>query len=537
MTDENTTTPGAADPEDGNTEATGNALDNFEEFEKFAQKFFIPIYRNVPKDFPQNIDITNTGEILNALETKINCLDNTNYVLPTVTAMMKEVKGIFLSSIWQMAELIQSSDFQRIAKLLPDISDWINPRCQYFAMSDLLFICQKENVRDMLPDIADAIENLKKQPEHENLTFAEFVLSSGDQHSLFAQIFDNSPLKDDTYPTPEQEKSAPTAKYRTKKRAKAEGAVTKAPKDLAILTAKRFQYSMSFYQAGDAYLQQLREMEGLRFEDGKLFFNDAEVSQAELRDLRTKEGIQNIDLMTLRFYYSLIFHEFQKTGNLQDIIAVSVPVLTGRNNPNNADVEAVIEKVQSYHNITGVINDESYYQVLNFEYYDKETNIIAFSSPYMNYVIKKVYNVSIKRDKSGNPLFNKSGEPIVLPSYSFLIDSSIERERNKAAAENVVILVSLIEQAGNNLPRIKASTLIERNVQLAERLANSSNPRILLKRTFTKTWELLRKKTRLEAVYKDIKLPDPKNPAFIPTIGNLEEIVFEFPHNGKVNQP
>lgn len=335
-------------------------------------------------------------------------------------------------------------------------------------------------------------------------------------------------------------------KYRTKKKAREAGAITEAPKNLITPTFNGYQYSMSLYQNGGAYLQPLTSMEGLQFKNGTLFFKGAsmkKVSEAELRDLRTKEGIQSLDLITLRFYYTLLFDQFQRSNCkvLQDFIIVSVPLLTGRNNPTEADINAAIAKVQSYHNVMGVIKGrtptgkptESYYQVLNFEYYDKKHNIIAFSSPYMNYVIKTVYNLSIRKDKNGKPKLKRSGEPLTLPSHSYLIDSSIIKERNKAAAENVQILVNLIEQAGDNIPRIKASTLIKRNVQLAERLETVSNPRTLLKTTFTKTWELLRTKTRLEEVYEDIKLPDPNDPAFIPTMRTLDKVVFTFPHNGK----
>ena len=151
----------------------------------------------------------------------------------------------------------------------------------------------------------------------------------------------------------------------------------------------------------------------------------------------------------------------------------------------------------------------------------------------MNYVIRTIYNLSIRKDKNGKPKLKKSGEPLTLPTHSYLIDSSIVKERNKAAAENVIILVTLIEQAGDNIPRIKASTLIERNVQLAERLEETANPRALLNRVFTKTWELLRTKTRLTEVYKNIQLPDPKDPAFMPTMRTLDKVVFTFPHEGK----
>lgn len=335
-------------------------------------------------------------------------------------------------------------------------------------------------------------------------------------------------------------------KYRTKAKAERAGAITEAPANLAIPTFNGYQYSMSLYKEGGAYLQPLTSMDGLQFKKGKLYFAGGrmkEVSEAELRDLRTKEGIEELDLTTLRFYYSLLFDQFQRSNYkvLQDFIIVSVPLLAGRNNPTSQDINAVIAKVQSYHNVMGVIKGktptgkpaESYYQVLNFEYYDKKRNIIAFSSPYMNYVIKTVYNLSIRKTKDGKPKLKRSGEPLTLPTHSYLIDSSIVKERNKAAAENVIILVTLIEQAGDNIPRIKASTLVERNVQLAERLEAAKNPRTLLKTTFTKTWELLRTKTRLTEFYKNIQLPEPGDPAFMPTMRTLDKVVFTFPHDGK----
>lgn len=336
--------------------------------------------------------------------------------------------------------------------------------------------------------------------------------------------------------------------YRTKAKAKEQGAITEAPKSLITPTYKNYQYSMSLYQDGNAYLQPMESVEGLKFERGKLYFvgqRMREVSEAELRDLRTKKGIQEIDLSALQYCYSILYDQFQRSGYklVQDYIVVSVSLLAGRNNPKDEDVNAVIRKIQSYHNIMGVIKTEtptgkiaeSYYQVLNFEYYDKSHNIIAFSSPYMNYVIKKLFDLSINRGNNKKVTRKKLRETNIAPTHSYLIDSSIVRERNKGAVENVIILVALIEQAGQNIPRIKASTLIERNVQLAERLATSRNPRALLKTTFTKTWEILRTKTRLQEVYQDIELPDPKDPAFIPTMATLDKVVFTFPHKGKKN--
>lgn len=344
----------------------------------------------------------------------------------------------------------------------------------------------------------------------------------------------------------------PKSKYRTVAKAREMGAITESSKNLIIPTIPRYQYSMSLYQERDAYLQPLNDdsMEKLTLSNGRLFFKGEgarEVSEAELRDLRTNRGIENIDLVTLRYYYSIIFNQFQnsKFQTLQDVITVGVPLLAGRKNPKERDAKAVIDKLKSYHNIMGVIKNtrngkirESYYQVLNFEYYDENHNIVAFSSPYMNYVIKSIYNLSIKAVPARSvPSINRI---TIRPTHSYLIDESIIKERNKAAVENVINIVCLIEQSGRNTPHIKASSLIERNVQLAKRLEHSKNPRAILKTTFTKTWELLESKTRLDQVYKDILLPRKNEkgqypPEFMPTVSNLD-IMFEFPHKGRLKK-
>ena len=334
--------------------------------------------------------------------------------------------------------------------------------------------------------------------------------------------------------------------YRTVAKAKQKGAITEAPKSLIIPTLPNYQYSMSLHQEGGAYLQPLSSMDNLQFKEGKLYFSDArarEVSEVELRDLRTKEGIEDLDLSTLRFFYSILFDQFQRSNYkvLQDFIIVSAPLLAGRKDPTAQEVNSVIAKIQSYHNMMGVIKGnrngkttESYYQVLNFEYYDEQHNIIAFSSPYMNYVIQTIYDSAIRKDREGKPKLKHNGEPLTLPNHSYLIDESIIRERNRAAVENVILLVQGIEQAGGNGYKVRPQTLIDRNPQLAERLErDTSHKAQILKRAFVKTWELLREKTRLQEVYKDIQLPDPKDPKFIPTSKTLDEPI-EITHKGKV---
>lgn len=332
-------------------------------------------------------------------------------------------------------------------------------------------------------------------------------------------------------------------------RAKAGDIYKKIPQNLAVPTLPGYQHGLSLYQNGNAYLQPLTSTDGLKFQNGLMYFAGEQmrrVSEVELQNMKTKEGIENIDLALLRVFYSIILSAFEATSckTLKPNITLFVPDLAEflglQRNLNKQDLTRVISKTQQFHNIVGVMHEtrngkptQSLYQVLNFESYDDKKNTITFSSPYMNHVIETVYNIAIRRDKKGAPRLKSNGEPMRLASHSYLVKSEISKERNKTAVENVIIITTLIEQAGDNVPRIKANTIIERNPQLQQRLENSTNKRQFLKRTFEKTWELLRTKTRLQEVYRNIQLPDPKDPANIPTVATLESTVFSFPHDGK----
>lgn len=335
--------------------------------------------------------------------------------------------------------------------------------------------------------------------------------------------------------------------YRTK--SQAVGAINDIPNAIAVPTMQNYQYVMSLKAAGNAYMQPLASTDGLKFSDGRMYFIGNElqpVSEVELQNMVTNEGIESIELGMLRIFYSIILTEFEKTNckQLRDVITLYVPDLAEsmglQRNLNKAGIQRIIDNVQSFHNIVGVMHgtrggkpSQSLYPVLNFEGYDDKKNTISFSSPYMNMVIKTVYKLAIQYKKDGEPKLTRRGEPVRIPTHSFLIKASIAKERNKAAVENVILIVQLIEQCGDNTPHISATTLIERNPQLERRLAEAKNKTSLLKRTFETTWRILREQTFLQEKYQDIRLPDPKDPAMIPTQKNLDSIVFNFAHKGK----
>lgn len=338
--------------------------------------------------------------------------------------------------------------------------------------------------------------------------------------------------------------------YRTKAKA---GDLDEIPTRLAFPTMAKYQNSLGLYDAGEAYIQPIKSTDGLRFDNGKMFFAEGllkQVSEVELQNMKTKEGIDSIDLPLLRTFYSIIFNAFEQSEykNLKPVITLYVPELARylgvrKSGLNKEDITNIIIKTQAFHNIVGIQHGvrngkptQSIYPVLNFEGYNEEKNTISISSPYFNNLIRTLYDLAVKKDKDGKPKLKKSGSPtFALPMHSYLVSADIAKERNKVAVENVFIIVALIEQAGGlNVPRIKASTLVERNVQLQERLQANAKPNRLLSTTFKKTWELLRTKTTLQQDYYNIQLPDPKDPANIPTMTTLKDIIFSFPHDGKV---
>lgn len=339
--------------------------------------------------------------------------------------------------------------------------------------------------------------------------------------------------------------------YRTKAKA---GNLDEIPTSLAFPTMAKYQYSIGLHNEGDAYIQPLTSTDGLSFDDGKMFFADnriKQVSEVELQNMKTKEGIDTIDLPLLRTFYSIIFNAFQKTNyqQLKPVITLYVPELAKylglrKSGLNREDITGIIIKTQAFHNIVGIQHGtrngkpvQSIYPVLNFEGYNEDKNTISISSPYFNNLIMTLYNLAVKKDKDGKPKIKRNGSPaFAIPMNSYLVNADIAKERNKVAVENVFIIVALIEQAGNNIPKIKASTIVERNVQLQERLQDNVKPNRLLSTTFKKTWELLRTKTTLGQSYYNIQLPDPKDPANIPTMSTLETTVFKFQHDGKIKK-
>lgn len=359
-------------------------------------------------------------------------------------------------------------------------------------------------------------------------------------------------------------------RYRTKIQAERAGAITDMPEKLSLITLKEYRDGLRPTDNDTAYLRPLKPeiADRLRYINGTLLFEGVDSSGVKLidakdidlslhYDMETKT-IADLDLMTLRALYSIILQDVQNMAKDPDMIAqkaknpqfighsVKIHMSSflkmmgdGNKHLSGDSVEYAIKKIMSYSHIIGVLEEysggttyRSFYPVLVFHAYDDRDGTLTFASPYINKLIITVFEKSIQRDKKGHPRLSKTGKPIIRASHSRLIKSSILQERNRRACEIVCYVVETIEMAGKHAPRIRAQTIVAHCPDLNNALdaATPSNRSLILKRAFSKAWELLRTQTTLEDTYRNICIPTE-----VPTYSELKDMIFEFPHLGKIN--
>lgn len=330
-----------------------------------------------------------------------------------------------------------------------------------------------------------------------------------------------------------------------------------------IITDKDYQYGMSFYDSTPEQLAHLISLtQTPEYKEGMLYFDGLPFSRAELTEISSKKNIEKIDLGLLRVLYGIILVDFldKSTKSSVDaymrdsVVRVYIPDLIkimGKNrNVGKRNIVELIDDVMSFQQIVGVFREiengriyESIWPVLLFEGYDERSNVIHFRSPYMATLIRTIYEKSLVRTSTGGNVLRSDGTYQQKPMYTYLVSNHINKERNKVAIEIVNEVVKVIERAGHNVAHIKARTLVERIPLLVTRLNHAaeqnqsvSKQNLILKRAFTKAWEMLYTYTALPKTYKEIQLPSPNDPKMIPTIKTLDTLVFKFPHKGRLKK-
>ena len=323
------------------------------------------------------------------------------------------------------------------------------------------------------------------------------------------------------------------------------------PDYLATPTVKGYEHSLSLYDGDGGYMVKPKNGLPIEIKHGRVYIRGHEANGLPIAEIKREiEGeVVEIDTTTLLPFYTIALHQQEKAvkekGELKDHFTVHVNDLApffgetskGLNKP---AIDRLIKRIQSFNDFLGVVPSgyslASAYTVMNFEKYDAKTNTITYTTPYLKYLCKTLLDLQPRRTAKGKIKTSKNGNKLLKPINSYLLKPAFTKGRNIPAKNNVTLIVQLIEKAGDNIPHVSVKTLIDRNPALKTRLETAKSTAIYnqhLKRAFTKTWELLKNQTTLEQTYKDIELPNPKDPANIPTKSLIETMVFTFPHKGK----
>lgn len=338
----------------------------------------------------------------------------------------------------------------------------------YFKQNNTVHVLIAEDVRKGFVNL------MTRKNNNENLTREEIG-----SLETYAAILNTTPhigaqQATDTYPeyilgkitNPENTKKT----NRTKKKA---GEIDEVPTIIPTITNKKYQNAMTLNTDSTAYLQPFSSVDNLVYENGQILFKGLPASAATLKEYFTSTEIDNFDLPLLRLFYGIILNRFAKTWkedqSIEGYVTIYYPDLAKKlgksSNISKSDVQSCIDSIMQFQTIMGIIDNGSkgteIIPVLVYMGNDTEKNTISFASPYMVKVIKNVFNASIRKNKTGLPQLKKDGNPQLLPAYSYMIKSSIGKERNKKAVEIVFVIVSLIEQSGNHCPHIKAKTIMK----------------------------------------------------------------------------
>lgn len=201
----------------------------------------------------------------------------------------------------------------------------------------------------------------------------------------------------------------PAKPYRTAERSAIR---TDYPKEMAVITDKRYQFALSFHRSDRAYLLLLRSLSGIpyRGKEGLLF------EKNELQNRLANDGIANIDIALLCSVYSLLLAKYKKEcmdekNALTDTVDLYIPQFmeyTGlARNHSKQGVESMFTAIKQFKNVIGCLQMVEkagpdyrevevmrYYPALILTKYSKDHNTISLTSPYLARLVSIVFSES-----------------------------------------------------------------------------------------------------------------------------------------------
>lgn len=202
------------------------------------------------------------------------------------------------------------------------------------------------------------------------------------------------------------------------------------------------------------------------------------------------------------------------------------------------EIYTIIKRIKRFSDITGVLRSKqdpravARYPFLQWRGYDEYHNVLSFGAPFLSVLSRQVLIDAGVLDTDGQPRLTNRRQPQLLKANSYLIKSTILRQRNKRAVEMVRIICNTIEaNDGSHEPSITAYSIIKQVDGYVDYLAKatSANRSKSLRTTFAKAFELLRTETFLLQAYPGIKLPEPSDYPAWPYIKTKR---YFFSHNG-----
>jgi len=344
----------------------------------------------------------------------------------------------------------------------------------------------------------------------------------------------------------------------------------------ALITDKDLKHALTPYPNSRAYIQQLDKdfFQQLEFdsENGAMNIKGGLLEAVTLKDIKTRSNLKELDLPLLRSLYTTIYCYAEKIDT--KTVTIYLPTLAKHlginirgDKPND-----LFKKIMAFEHVIGVMDNGSFYRLLTFSDYDRQTNLITFASPYMNKIL-----IALTGNNTITPL---KGKPYLNPHYSFLIHGAIASERNKSAIEIVNAIVTLLHQRGIEKPpktnltasmlkrtvkqavreefsgvedsgtseeqptittmRKKISAIIDEIPILTEALekdtidkkTNQPKPKTarekntILKNAFSGAYVLLKTKTDIYKYYKNLQITE-----IIPTVSTVDQLI-EISHTG-----
>jgi len=350
-----------------------------------------------------------------------------------------------------------------------------------------------------------------------------------------------------------------------------EGIIDNLDDFVALITDKNLSHALTPYPNPHAYIQQLDEeyFAQLEFnaEDGTIRTRDNSLEPITLKNVATRSNIKELDLPLLRSLYTIIYSYANKIDT--NTVTIYLPTLAkhlGVNLRGDKPYE-LFSKIKAFDSVIGVLGNGSFYRMLTFLGYNKQTNSITFGSPYINQLLRAL--------QKANTIRPKKKKKFTKPHHSFLIHGNIANERNKAAIEIVSVIVTLLMQRGEaqkekeELTTAKIESAVAKGTKKAVQAEFSGNPidlesfkekttittvhksfkaiideipllkesvgnaktvsgkNTILKRVFSKAYSLLKEKTDIYKYYLNLNIPE-----IIPTSTTLNNVL-KITHEGK----